>query len=207
MRYLLTMALFAGLLASCSAASSTENVTQEASPVRNGDIASATRVPTSEAPTKDTTSVSNPMAITVNPPKIPIGPVQGTPAFPVNSGLPEGWKTFTSQSLGVAVDYPPDWSVNETDTGVQFSSSQGQVIQLQMEQSNDNAASSAQDCATLINSYGQAGNLCFEAATHAYQAVFKKTTDESTPGLILSTISQEKPTVFFQMFTSLRFTP
>jgi hypothetical protein len=205
MRYLLTMALFAGLLAGCSAASSLENATQAASPVRNGDVVGITKPPTSETPTEDTTSVSNPMAITVNPPKIPIGPVQGTP--PVTSSLPEGWKTFTSQSLGVAVDYPPDWSVNETDAGVQFLSSQGQPIQLQTEQSNDTTALNAQDCATLINSYGQAVNLCFDAATHAYRAVFKKSTDGSTPGLILSTISQEKPTVFFQMFNSLRFTP
>jgi len=208
MKYVLTIFLFAGLLAGCSAASSMENSAQEASPLGNRDIVSETKVPTVETTIKDATSVSEPMLITVRPPMIPIGPVQGTPAFPMPTSTPlQGWQTFTSTALGVAVDYPMDWSVIENDAGVKFTSSKGQLILLQVDQSYGSPSITGQDCATLINSYGQAGDLCFDAATSAYRAVFKKPAGESTPGLTLSTISQEKPTIFLQMFDSLRFAP
>jgi hypothetical protein len=208
MKYLLTMLLFAGLLAGCSAASSLETATQAAPPGGIDGSVNATKGSAVETTMNDATSVSKPMVITVRPPMIPIAPVQGTPAFPVPTSTPlEGWQTFTSTALGVAVDYPVDWSVNENDEGAIFTSPQGLTILLQVEKSNRNPSATGQDCSTLINDFGQTGDICFDAATFSYSAVFKKPADESTPWLTLSVISREKPVVFYQMFSSLRSVP
>ena len=198
MKYLLTMFLFATMLAGCSAASNMENATQEASPGGNHGIDNATKGSPVEATMEDATSVSKPMAITVRPPMLPIGPAS-TPLA--------GWQTFTSTALGVAVDYPMDWSVAENDEGAIFTSPQGLTILLQAYNSNDSSSTAGQDCATLINNYGLTSDICFDAATFRYRAVFKKPVDESTPWLTLSMISREKPTVFDQMFSSLHSLP
>jgi hypothetical protein len=208
MRYLLTVVLLAALLAGCSAASSMENITQTASPTGNRVIVNPTMIPTAEATMQETTSVSKPRIIKVRPPMIPIGPVQGTPAFPVPTlGPLQGWQTFTSAALGVAVDYPMDWAVTENNPGVSFTSPQGSTILLKVGNSNSSSSTPGQDCATLINAYGQTGEVCFDAATFSYSAVFKKTAGESTAWLTLSVMSREKPDVFLQMVDSLRPVP
>lgn len=204
MRYLSMVVLLAALLAGCSAAPSMEKATQTASPGGNRPIASATKSPTAEATMQETTSASKPMIIKVKPPMIPIGPVQGTPAFPVPSlGPLPGWQTFTSAALKAAVDYPMDWVVTENNPGsASFTSPQGSTILLKA--GNSNSSTTGQDCTTLINAYGQTGEICFDAAAFRYSAVFKKTAGQSTAWLTLSVISREEPAVFLQMVDSLR---
>jgi hypothetical protein len=139
---------------------------------------------------------------------IPIGPVQGTPEFPVPTlGPLQGWKTFTSAALGVAVDYPMDWAVTENNPGVSFTSPQGSTILLKVGNSNSSSSTTGQDCTTLINAYGQTGEICFDAAAFRYSAVFKKPAGESTTWLTLSVMSREQPDVFLQMVDSLRPVP
>ena len=210
MRYSLTVFLIATMLAGCSGGPNIESTTQKAS--AGGTSAALNATPTSpemaQAITKATTSVSKPMVITVRPPLIPIEPIEGTPALPVPTPGPiQGWQTFTSSALGVAVDYPTDWSVTENDEGAKFTSPQGVVILLQVDKNKSDSLSTGQDCTTLINSYGQTGELCFDAASSGYNAAFKATADASRAWMTLSVVSPEKPTVFYQMFDSFRFVP
>jgi hypothetical protein len=161
-----------------------------------------------ETPEPSNLSQQEPRVVTVRPPMIPIGPIQGTPGLPVPTlGPLPGWQTFSSTALGVAVDYPMDWSISENDAGATFTSQQNITILLKMDKSLTTSSQTGQDCTTLINSYGQSGDLCFEAATFTYRAIFKKPSDASVGWLSLSIISQEKPTVFLQMFDSLRPVP
>jgi hypothetical protein len=100
-----------------------------------------------------------------------------------------------------------DWAVTENNPGVSFTSPQGSTILLKVGNSNSSSSTPGQDCATLINAYGQTGEVCFDAATFSYSAVFKKTAGESTAWLTLSVMSREKPDVFLQMVDSLRPVP
>jgi hypothetical protein len=198
MKHLLTIFLIAGLLVGCSAASSLENVTLAAESGGKQASVVATKVPTLEATMENSASGSQPRAVTARPPRMPIAPAS-TPL--------QGWQTFRSSALGVAVNYPLDWSVSENDAGVKFTSPQNLVILLQAVTSAGNPSINVQNCATLINSYGQTGTICLDAADFTYRAIFKKPSDGSNTWVILSVVSQVKPTVFYQMFDSVRFAP
>jgi len=100
-----------------------------------------------------------------------------------------------------------DWSAAENNGSVKFTSPQGVTILLEADKDNSSSSASGQDCTSLINTYNQTGDLCFDAAAFRYTGVFKKPADASTGWLILSVISREKPTIFYQMFDSLRPTP
>ncbi len=148
------------------------------------------------------TSTAKAGGIKVNPPKLPVVRVPRAPAA--------GWETFTSPALGVAVDYPEDWLVaqNGSQGGrVSFTSPQGSTILLEGDASQPESSPTGQDCPTLINDYGQAGRLCLDAAASRYSAVFKMPAGAPVAWVILSEISQEKPTLFLQMFKSLRPVP
>ncbi len=53
-----------------------------------------------------------------------------TPRGTVTPGATAGWKTYTSPSLRLAVDFPPDWSVRAQDSGAVFTSPAGASIYL-----------------------------------------------------------------------------
>ena len=118
-----------------------------------------------------------------------------------------GWQTYTSTALGVAVDYPKDWPVAENGAGASFTSPQGGTIVLEGEQSRPTPSPTGQDCANLINAYGQVAETCFDAAASRYSALFKMPAGAPTAWVVLSTISAEKPVVYLQMFDSLRPLP
>lgn len=155
---------------------------------------------------------SNPLAVTVHPPAIPIGPVQGgqlppgviTPPSPAL----KGWQTFTSAGLGVTVDYPPDWSVAEQADGATFTSPQGMAIQLQVVNAGTGDADSStanQECTPLINAYGLSLETCGDSASHHYSAQFHLIrADGSTEQLRLSTSTQETLDVYKAMLNLLR---
>lgn len=199
MKNLMFPILFVLALTGCSAVTPGNNPNQPTQP-----SVSNTQTPTPAG----STALSEPQVIKVRPPMIPIGPVQGTPGLPAPAlGPHQGWQTFTSTALGTAVDYPVDWSVAENGAGAKFGSPQGDIILLEREQSNPNSVTTGQACTILTNSYGQTADICFDAATFTYRAVFKKPADASTAWLALSTISREKPTIFLQMFDTLRSVP
>jgi hypothetical protein len=231
MKYLLEAFLLAGLLAGCTNASNSENAAKTVSPGISDTIVTPTMGSSGEATMENAPSASKQLTITSIPLSIPTGSYQDTPALPLSKDAPSGsepmaitvrppmfpigsdstplpgWQTFTSTAQGVAVNYPLDWSVTENNDGTIFKSPQGLTILLQADNNNADSSSAGQDCTTLINTYGQACDLCFDAAIYSYRAIFKRPVGQSIQWLVLSTISQEKPTVFFQMFNSLHFTP
>ena len=160
------------------------------------------------AATSQPTSFSLPMAVTVGPPAIPIGPIQGNPAFPVSTPTPfsiQGWQTFTDPDLGIAVDHPADWSVSQHGGGTTFTSPQSSQILLDsMEAVNENSKAS-QTCATLVNSYGLSLTTCFDTASNLYSAETQIKIDSgSLKSVTLSTTDSKVLDVYRDMLNSLR---
>ena len=202
MKYLLISILIGGLLAGCAPAASPAPGTPGTSAPNESLPATASEASGSASAVSQG---SVPMIITVRPPMIPIVPIQGTPSFPVSGlGTPKGWQTFTSTALGVAIDYPIDWAAREQTGGVTFTSPQGATILLQSAGSASNSAIAGQSCSNLVNQHGLAADVCFDATTLRYSVVFLKSGAGSPPWLVLSTVSSEKPDVYYQMFDTLR---
>ena len=167
--------------------------------------------PAKEAVAEGPSSLSRSLAVTVRPPAIPIGPVQGNPAFPVSTPTPfflKGWQTFSSSNLGVAIDYPPDWSVTEQADGAIFTSPQGAQILLQstpVNNAGNGINNSNGQCTNLINSYGLTAEICFDTASKVYSAEFNiKSAGDSTQLLTLSTSNHEALETYKEMLNSLR---
>jgi hypothetical protein len=155
-----------------------------------------------------TTSGSAPLVVTVRPPSIYLGP--GTP--PANSAptplpnLPQGWQTFTSPSLGVSLEYPADWFVDQQANGITFRSPQGMTIFLQLDSvNNDQMTDKNQDCTTLINTYGLSSKVCVDASAATYGASFDLMgTDGTIRRIVLSTQDKQALDVYQGMLNSLR---
>ncbi len=93
---------------------------------------------------------------------------------------PVGWKTFVSTNFRVAVDYPPDWSVNEERRGVTFRSEQGEVIQLTVIETgllsprdflNENLLPNTR-CSSRTNTAQITTRICFDTISRSYSADF-----------------------------------
>ena len=127
MRYLLVFILFGIVMAGCSADESTKETAQDNREIP--DIAPEGRI-TEEAGMNETDS-SLPL-MTADLPHILLTPIQGnaTPPSTSNSSSSQNWQTFTSSALGVALDYPLDWSAAEEIDGAIFTSPQGRTILL-----------------------------------------------------------------------------
>jgi hypothetical protein len=147
-----------------------------------------------------TSSRSLPLSVTVRPPSIPLEPVQGTPAPFPNAG----WQTFTGAALGVAVDYPSDWSVAERSDGVAFTSPQGNTILLQATRAGEEKPADMQ-CASLMNAYAQIVDTCFDSASNRYSASLDlSSSGASTQRVTLSTLTKAALDVYKGMLNSLR---
>src|SRR5215208_1722243 len=111
MRYLLTLAFLGVLISGCGL--SQEN--PPAAPTQEPDIASiAPEERNIDEATAEGTDSHLPVMTAKSPPII-LTPIQGgaTPSSAPNSLSTENWQTFTSSTLGVTLDSPPDWSVAE----------------------------------------------------------------------------------------------
>lgn len=196
MKPLLVFILIGITIAGCFPIMHVDTATQEAT--RSVVSSTTTRIP-EVAATEESTSKSNPMAITVRPPMVPISTV-----------LPlKGWQTFTSAALGVTVDYPSDWSATEQTEGITFMSPEGKTIQLQtITTSSDKAGSgnNNQQCApTLINSYGLSIDACVDTSTHMYSAKFNlQSSSSSAQQWFLLTTRKDTLEVYLRMLNLLR---
>ena len=189
------------LLTACSVAPGIESATLVISTgAESQTMMPATAIPTQSATVQGDASLAEPLKITVKPPNVPVGPEQTPSVSPAT-----GWQAYTNAALGMVVDYPTDWSASASGARVTFSSPQGGNILLQV--GNNAPSPVGQDCTTLINSYGQVGDICFDKAAVQYIAIFKKTAGKAKTWLTLSTVSQDRPTVFFQMYDTLRPAP
>ena len=190
MKRLLISILIGSLLAGCAPA------VQSAAA---GSVPANPAQPVTTASPQKGGSVTNHGRIIVNPPHAPVmaQPVQGGPGMPA-----QGWQTYISSSLQVAVDYPADWSIKEDANGTTFTSPQGQAILLQGGDSHSTPDTSGQSCATLVTSYGELANACSDTKTSRYSALFTEV--GSTAWIMLSTVSHENPAVYLQMFDTIR---
>lgn len=205
MRYLLALILIGIVSAGCAADESTKEIAQGNQGIP--DVAPEGRM-IEEVVTNEADS-SLPV-MTVDSPPILLTPVQGNATTPIaqNSPSPDNWQTFTSTALGVAVDYPLDWSVAEETDGGTFTSPSGATITLQ----TGNAYGDSNEtrigneyCTSRTNSYGLTADICVDNASFIYTAKFAlKLADGSARWLTLTTETRRTGDVFEAMFNSVR---
>ncbi len=208
----LAMILIGIGMAGCSAVPVTAGATQ------NGPVNPANSVPPgtiwTAAPGNSnagatpvaTNPGSMPLAVTVRPPAILIGPGTGTLPASIQTPTPfsiSGWSTFTSLALGVAVNYPPDWSVTVQPAGASFLSPQGAQVLLAEKPGGENN-STAQGCNSLANAYGLTALICSDASTGLYSASFTiQRGDGTAQQVILSTTDRAALDTYKGMLSSL----
>jgi len=169
--------------------------------------------PGKRATEAEASSSSGPLAVTVRPPAIFVGPAEGTPPADMPTPpaiVPGDWQTFTNPDLGVSVDYPSAWVVDYQDGAATFSSPQGPSILLQVaEAGNQNGPiANNQDCVSLTNSYGLTAEVCSSSTAPTYRASFDFTKrDGSLQHLTLSTTNPEALDVYKLMLNSVRPAP
>lgn len=209
MRYLLALILVGIVSAGCSSRPDTDESTKEIAQGNQGipDVAPEGRN-IEEAVTNEADS-SLPV-MTVDSPPILLTPIQGnatTPSAP-NSPSSENWQTFTSTALGVAVDYPLDWSVAEETDGGTFTSPQGGTILLKVvktDSENNETRIGNQYCTSRTNQYDLTADICVDHASFIYTAKFTlQLADGSTRWLTLTTRNRTMGQVFEGMFNSVR---
>jgi hypothetical protein len=208
MKRLLTLVLIGLAVTGCSPVSQTGAATRPAVVTGTPSANLASGNASLTATTQGASSQSLPLSVTVRPPAVPIGPVPGTPVPGILTPMPvtlPGWQTFTSPSLGVAVDYPADWAAAGQTDGATFTSAQGGTIQLQAGQAGVKQNSGKLECTTLINTYGQSGNVCVDAGSQRYSASFVLKSNSGSNQLVtLSTTGTAALEVYKSMLNTVR---
>jgi hypothetical protein len=209
MKYLSTLILLGMVIAGCSAQPAASESAKDVHP-DNPDIANVApegRI-TEEAPPSDTGS-SLPV-VTANSPPILLTPIQGnTPEPSTEDSAPTGnWQTFTSPTLGVAVNYPSDWSVAAETNAVFFTSPNGAQIEMKADTANTNNKEfkiGNQYCTSRTNEHGQIADICVDNAAFIYTAKFTlQKADGSREWVTLMTKTRTVGDVFEAMFNSLQ---
>lgn len=205
MRYLLALILVGIVSASCNADESTKEIDQDNRGIP--EVAPEGRITEDAAPNEADSSLP---VMTVDSPPILLTPIQGnatTPSAP-NSPSSENWQTFTSTALGVAVDYPLDWSVAEETDGGTFTSPQGGTILLKVaktDSENNETRIGNQYCTSRTNQYDLTADICVDNSSFIYTAKFTlQLADGSTRWLMLTTKTRATGNVFEAMFNSVR---
>jgi hypothetical protein len=140
-----------------------------------------------------------PLAMTGNPPSLPVDPQGG--------GAAAGWRAFSSPELGIDVDYPADWSAVERADGATFTSPQGGKIDLQVVPVHGGAPLGLRtgQCATLINAHGLSIESCLEPGRQTYSARFRTRSKEgSSQEYVLSTVGPATVDVYRLILESVR---
>jgi hypothetical protein len=210
MKYLLTLILFGALLTSCSFASTVENATQEV-PSGNRNIAS---VATEGKVTEEvaTQEANAGVVMTVDPTPVILKPIQGNITIPDPTPTPyahEGWQTFTSATLGIAVDYPADWTMTEQTDGATFTSPQAATIKLKTAKTSSNNNETRignQRCTSRTNAYSLTADICVDSISFSYSAKFLLPNGNEAQWLSLTTTTRTIGAVFEAMFNSVRLT-
>ncbi len=214
----LMVLLFAGfVVAACSSAPQVPGDKNSASVkgAPSGNLsptsAAAETTPPGSAGANNSSSSSLPLAITVRPPIIVFGPIQGSPGSPAVTPppfAPAGWLTYTSSTLGAAVDYPADWTVADGADGTTFTSPQGAKILLQAAGTaagSTAAGAGSPQCTALVNVSGLTASVCVDSASGRYSATFDlNPAGGSAQELTLSTTDSAALEVYKAMINSLR---
>ncbi len=209
MRYLLIVVLLGLVLAGCASQPNTSAPAAKGVPPNSPNIVNV--APEGNLTETVPTKLGPPLPVTTaNPTAILVTPIQGnTPVPSTPPPVPAGdWKTFTSTTLGVTVNYPPDWSVAEDANGATFTSPKGATIQLMQGAANPKSNEfkiGNQYCTSRTNPQGQTAEVCADNASLTYTATFTlQKADGATQQVILLTKTRTVGDVFEAMFNSLQ---
>lgn len=205
---------------SCSAATgvSQPTPTEKLAPSATSTAISAPAVPSSTSAHTNPTVTAQP-----NPsPSVQATTARGSPTtlpkFSVTATVPStsSWKTFTSADLHIALDYPPDWTVQEDAAGVTFTSPQSTMVNLaRVETGSEQPETFLNEsdlpntrCSSNINAHGLKVRNCFDTIASAYIAnIIVKSPSGQDELLTLTTRSRGTPEVFNAMVASVRSVP
>ena len=135
----------------------------------------------------------------------PTQPALVTPALPST-----GWSTYTNKDMGLALDYPPDWSVEESAGRASFTSPEGRRIDLAVV---DTGSLTPEEflakeqlpntrCSTRINPYEVTIKSCLDTISFSTTAYFSL--PSSAQLLSLNLIGRGNFDVFNAMLDSVR---
>ena len=126
--------------------------------------------------------------------------------------VPGNWKEFSSTQFQVSLNYPPNWTVKETQSGVDLSSPQGVMILLAQvatgglsaeQYLNQNQLPNTR-CTPSTNPHGLKLVTCFDTIARSYSAyMVVKTTQGSSELLSLSLDQQSEVQTFETILASL----
>lgn len=203
-RFLLLLCLF--VMASCAPSAvtpATATLAEATTPVASTPLGKATAPGIVTSSFADATPVSQPDA-TARAPTTPLANPLPTP--------PADWKTYTSTSLNLALEYPSDWVVAETRDQIQFRSPQGLLIQLDALATPAEPGNPAESdlpnrlCETLTNAYGVTIQNCLDTIARARTAIFTLlSSDGKAREFVISLRGKGAPmTVFATVLSSVR---
>ena len=206
MRYVLTFALLGMVISGCGRS-------QPRPPAAATDDRDIANIAPEERGIQETTpgeSESHLPVMTAQSPPIILTPIQGdaTTEPAQNSPSTEAWKTFTSSSLGVALDYPSDWKLTEGLEGATFTAPNGGTIELKPGAAgvrSNEIKTGNQRCVSRINPHDLSAEVCVSTASFFYTANFNLPNAEGTmQRVILLTQTRIVAEVFEAMFNSVR---
>jgi len=218
MKYFLTLMLIGIVIAGCSSSPGTDKQGSANNSV-SGNTNVASIAPegksTENVATSEANSSSPLIVMTVNSPPIQLVPLQGNLSTSIPSTpfphLAENWQTFTIATLGVAIDYPMNWSILEQTDGAIFTSPLNTTIQLKVTNANNSGKEiriGNRRCTSRTNAYDLTTDICVESASFNYSAQFTlKAPDGTAQWLTLTTTTRDTGKVFEAMINSVRPTP
>ena len=208
MRYILTFAVLGMVISSCGRS-------QPKPPAAATDDRDIANIAPEERVIEEATPgepESHLPVMTAQSPPIILTPIQGdTTTEPAQNPLSrESWKTFTSSSLGVALDYPPDWKLTEGSQEATFTAPNGGTIELKPGAAGvrgNEIKTGNQRCTTRTNEHDLRAEVCVSTASFFYTANFNlQKADGSAQSVILLTQTRTVADAFEAMFNSLRIT-
>lgn len=109
----------------------------------------------------------------------PSAPATGTNITPTPLSR-AGWKTYVNAQWHLAMDYPPNWSVQQSASAVSFVSPQGPQIQLSPVATDGQSPEEFLNgrelpntrCTFRMNSYGVQARVCLDTISQSYTAEF-----------------------------------
>jgi len=171
-------------------------------------VAAPTGAPVATALPSQPQSQTLPQSVRANPPRIPVGPVQGTPVFTVTlpAPLPPAGASFTSPALGVTVALPAGWTALPAPDGARFVSPQGTITLAAVDTTQDKFPGF--QCTDLAGEGGMTLLACADPSTGRYHATFTWTAaDGATRTAFLSTQDAAALAAYRAMLATLHPAP
>jgi hypothetical protein len=198
--------------------------------------ATSTSLPSTLSPTQTPTRATDSSIPSVTQTKsIATTPTKSTPILPTDTSkpppsstlvaqsapnptptLPKNWQTYISPTLRIAVDYPADWVLRETTSGLVFASPQGETIGLAAidtgNLSPDEFVSETMipntRCSSGPNNHGLMARTCLDTISSAYTAyIILKSPNRADRLVALTTRGRGNPQVLNAMVASVRLIP